>query len=105
MNKQLTKNKNQLSALMLGLISCGSVLAYDSNDDSDITTQRQSSVYAQQGIHAGAFTILPKLVFAAVTLQRPAMLEGWRMNSPAGAWEPGGSWGMFCEYGLSQKRA
>ncbi|MEI6335075.1 MAG: outer membrane beta-barrel protein [Methylococcaceae bacterium] len=47
----------------MSLLSCGNALAYDSNDDSDITRERQISDYAQQGIHAGAFTILPKLDF------------------------------------------
>ena len=63
MKIQIIRNKNCLSAVILGLISCGSALAYDSNDDSDVTRERQVSDYAQQGVHAGTFTILPKLGF------------------------------------------
>ena len=64
MKMQSTRNnKKCLSAVIMGLLSCGSALAYDSNDDTDVTRERQVSVYAQQGIHAGAFTILPKLDF------------------------------------------
>ena len=61
---KLTMNKKKrINVLFIGLISCGSALAYDTNDDSDITKERQISGYEQQGIHAGAFTILPKLDF------------------------------------------
>jgi len=60
----LVRNKEKcIGAVILLLISCDSALAYDSSDDSDVSAARQSVDYAQQGIHAGAFTILPKLGF------------------------------------------
>ncbi len=55
--------KNQIKALLIGVISCGNAVAYDSNDDSGITKDRRKADYIPQGIHAGAFTVLPKLDF------------------------------------------
>lgn len=52
---------NLLIVSMLSVASCGSALAYDTKDDAEVTEERQKSEYAQQGIRAGAFTVLPKM--------------------------------------------
>ena len=57
------KNNNFLVISLLSFVSTGSALAYESQDDSAVATERESAAYAQQGIHAGAFTVLPKLDF------------------------------------------
>ena len=57
------RKKNQINALLIGLMSCGTAFAYDGSDDSDVIKERKSSDYVQQGLHAGAFTVLPKLDF------------------------------------------
>ena len=53
--------KNSFTLLLTGILSCGTAVAYDSKDDSDVSKERSSSDYAQQGIRAGSFTIMPKL--------------------------------------------
>jgi hypothetical protein len=57
------RKKYQINLLLISLISSGSAFAYDSSDDSDITEDRKSSDYMQQGIKAGSFIVLPKLDF------------------------------------------
>lgn len=57
------KNNSFLMISLLSFASCGSALAFESQDDNVVTNERESAAYAQQGIHAGAFTILPKLDF------------------------------------------
>lgn len=59
--KYTNRKTFRLNVLMMGMISCGSAMAYDSSDESDVAKERQSTDYMQQGIHAGAFTVLPKL--------------------------------------------
>ncbi len=55
-------NKKKLLIIsMLSAASCGSAWAYDSKDDAEVISERRMSEYAQQGIHAGSFTVLPKL--------------------------------------------
>jgi hypothetical protein len=51
------------SFLILSLLSAASsvALAYDSRDDAEVARERQNALYAQQGIHSGAFTIFPQL--------------------------------------------
>lgn len=58
-----TYNNKLLFISLLSFASCGSALAYESQDDNVVTNERESAAYAQQGIHAGAFTVLPKLDF------------------------------------------
>lgn len=57
----MNKKNNLLVVSLLSVASCGSALAYDSKDDAEVTKERNSSEYAQQGIHAGSFTVMPKL--------------------------------------------
>lgn len=52
---------NLLIVSVLSVASCGSALAYDTKDDAEVTEERQKSEYAQQGIRAGGFTVLPKM--------------------------------------------
>ena len=52
---------NSFTLLLTGLMSCGTAVAYDSSDDSKVASERSKTDYTQQGIHAGSFTIMPKL--------------------------------------------
>lgn len=57
----MNKKNNLLVVSLLSVAGCGSSLAYDSKDDAEVTKERKSSEYAQQGIHTGSFTVMPKL--------------------------------------------
>ena len=57
------KNNRFLVISLLSFASCGGAMAYESQDDSAVFAARQSEGYMPQGVHAGAFTILPKLDF------------------------------------------
>jgi hypothetical protein len=74
MKYRLIKKKGSVLVLV-GMMSCGTVIAgtntangyqplgIDPSIDSNTAFDRGDSVYAQKGIHAGSFTILPKLDF------------------------------------------
>jgi hypothetical protein len=57
----MNKKNNLLIVSMLSVASSGNAWAYDTKDDAEVVKERQSAEYAAQGIHAGAFTISPKM--------------------------------------------
>jgi len=61
MNKIFTsKQKTVLAVAITTILSASSAYAYDSHDDSDLFAERQIEAYAQKGIRAGSFMLLPK---------------------------------------------
>lgn len=55
------KKNNLLAISLLSVVSCSTVLAYDSKDDAQVDKERQSSEYARTGIRARSFILSPKL--------------------------------------------
>ena len=55
-------NKNNFLVIsLLSVAGWSSAWAYDSTDDAEVANERNSSEYAQQGIRAGSFVVMPKL--------------------------------------------
>ena len=84
------RKNNSFTLLLTGLLSCGTATAaYDITSDAEVSKERSRSDYAQQGIRAGSFTVMPKLELENEYISNIYYRSSNQQDSYVAHWKPG----------------